>query len=48
MLKRETGARHRTRAQSVSVTAAVVLWGAARTDVPSDATVDGVRFLPFK
>ena len=45
VLRRESGARHRTRTQSVSVTAAVVLWGAARTDVPSDADVDGVRFL---
>lgn len=45
VLKREGGARHRARAQSVSVTAAVVLWGAARTGVPSDANVDGVRFL---
>ena len=45
LLKRENGARHRTRAQPVSVTAAVVLWGAARTAVPSDANVDGVRFL---
>lgn len=45
LLKRETGARHRTRAQLVSVTAAVVLWGAARTAVPSDANVEGVRFL---
>lgn len=45
LLKRESGARHRTRAQPVSVTAAVVLWGAARTAVPSDANVDGVRFL---
>jgi hypothetical protein len=45
LLKRESGAKHRTRAQPVSVTAAVVLWGAARTDVPNDANVDGVRFL---
>lgn len=45
LLKRESGARHRMRAQPVSVTAAVVLWGAARTAVPSDANVDGVRFL---
>lgn len=45
VLKRESGARHRTKTQSVSVTAAVVLWGAARTEVPSDADVDSVRFL---
>jgi len=45
LLKSESGARHRTRTSSVSVTAAVVLWGAARTTVPSDANVDGVRFL---
>jgi hypothetical protein len=45
LLKRESGARHRTRVQPVSVTAAVVLWGAARTAVPSDVNVDGVRFL---
>lgn len=45
VLKREAGARHRTNAKPVTVTAAVVLWGAARTGVPSDANVDGVRFL---
>ena len=45
LLKRESGARHRTNAKPVTVTAAVVLWGAARTGVPSDANVDGVRFL---
>lgn len=45
LLKRESGARHRTRAKPVTVTAAVVLWGAARTGVPSDTNVNGVRFL---
>lgn len=45
VLKRESGARHRTKAKPVTVTAAVVLWGAARTGVPSDANIDGVRFL---
>jgi hypothetical protein len=45
VLKRESGARHRTKAKPVTITAAVVLWGAARTGVPSDANVDGVRFL---
>jgi hypothetical protein len=45
VLKREGGARHRTKAKPVTVTAAVVLWGAARTGVPSDANIDGVRFL---
>lgn len=45
VLKREIGARHRTRAKPVTVTAVVVLWGAARTGVPSDANIDGVRFL---
>jgi hypothetical protein len=45
VLKRETGARHRTNAKPVTVIAAVVLWGAARTGVPSDANVDGVHFL---
>ena len=45
LLKRERGARHRTNAKPVTVTAAVVLWGAARTGVPSNANVDGVRFL---
>lgn len=45
MLKRESGARHRTNAKPVTVTAAVVLWGAARTGVPGDANVNGVRFL---
>jgi len=45
VLKRESGARHRTNAKPVKVTAAVVLWGAARTGVPDNANVDGVRFL---
>lgn len=45
VLKRESGARNRTNAKPVAVTAAVVLWGAARTGVPIDASVDGVRFL---
>lgn len=45
VLKRESGARHRTSAKPVTVTAAVVLWGAARKGVPGDANVDGVRFL---
>jgi hypothetical protein len=45
VLKRESGARHRTKVKPVTITAAVVLWGAARTGVPSDANVDGVRFL---
>ena len=45
LLKRESGARHRARSQPVVVTAAVVLWGAARTEVPGEATRDGVRFL---
>jgi hypothetical protein len=45
VLKRESGARHRTNAKPVSVTPLVVLWGAARTGVPNDASVDGVRFL---
>ncbi len=45
LLKRESGARHRANAKPVTVTAAVVLWGAARTGVPSNANVDGVRFV---
>lgn len=45
LLKKESGARRRTNAKPVTVTPAVVLWGAARTDVPSDATIEGVRFL---
>ena len=45
VLKRESGARHRTNAKPVTVTAAVVLWGAARTGVPGNANLDGVRFL---
>ncbi|MBB6627924.1 NERD domain-containing protein [Nocardioides sp. KIGAM211] len=45
VLKRESGARHRTTAKPVTVTPVVVLWGAARTGVPSDAIIDGVRFL---
>jgi hypothetical protein len=45
VLQRERGARHRTNAKPVTVTAAVVLWGAARTGVPGHANVDGVRFL---
>ena len=45
VLRRESGARHRTNAKPVGVTAAVVLWGGARQEVPSNASVDGVRFL---
>ncbi|WP_224277821.1 NERD domain-containing protein [Nocardioides lacusdianchii] len=45
VLKRESGARHRTNAKPITVTAAVVLWGAARTGVPGNANIDGVRFL---
>jgi hypothetical protein len=45
VLKRQGGARHRTNAKPVTVTAAVVLWGAAHTGVPANANVDGVRFL---
>ena len=45
LLKKESGARHRTRSQPVSVTPAVVLWGAARTWVPKDTTVNEVQFL---
>jgi hypothetical protein len=45
VLKRESRARHRMRTEPVRVTAAVVLWGAARTGVPSNANIDGVRFL---
>lgn len=45
VLKRESGARHRTSVKPVSVTPVVVLWGTARTGVPTDASVDGVRFL---
>lgn len=45
VLQRERGARHRRRAEPLTVSAAVVLWGAARTGVPSNATIDGVRFV---
>lgn len=45
VFKREPQARHRTPTKPVTVTPAVVLWGAARVDVPDDANVDGVRFL---
>lgn len=45
VLKKEKGARRRASTKPVTVTPVVVLWGASRTDVPSDATVDDVRFL---
>lgn len=45
LLKSDRSARHRARAQPVTVTPAVVLWGAARHTVPSGHIVDGVHFL---
>ncbi|MBM0125382.1 nuclease-related domain-containing protein [Pimelobacter simplex] len=45
MLKSEHGAKHRARAQPVTVEAAVVLWGAAREMVKDGREVDGVRFV---
>ncbi|NYI45742.1 hypothetical protein BJ993_002822 [Nocardioides aromaticivorans] len=45
MLKSERGAKHRARAQPVTVDAAVVLWGAARELVNDGREVDGVRFV---
>jgi hypothetical protein len=45
LLKAEYRSRHRARTQPLSVTPVVVLWGSARSEVPADATVSGVRFL---
>lgn len=45
MLKSERGAKHRARAQPVTVNAAVVLWGAAREMVKDGRVIDGVRFV---
>lgn len=45
VLKSERGAKHRARAQPVTVDAAVVLWGAAREMVKDGREVDGVRFV---
>jgi hypothetical protein len=45
LLKAQRGSRHRARTQPLSVTPVVVLWGSARSDVPADATISGVRFL---
>jgi hypothetical protein len=45
LLKAQRRSRHRARTQPLSVTPVVVLWGSARSDVPADATISGVRFL---
>ncbi|MDE0775111.1 MAG: NERD domain-containing protein [Nocardioides sp.] len=45
VFKREPTGRRRSTTKPVTVTPAVVLWGAARVEVPDDAIVDGVRFL---
>ncbi len=45
MLKAERGAKHRARAQPVTVDAAVVLWGAARELVNDGREMDGVQFV---
>jgi hypothetical protein len=45
LLKAERRSRHRARTRPLSVTPVVVLWGTARSEVPADATVSGVRFL---
>lgn len=45
LIKRESGVRHRSKTKALSVGAAVVVWGAARSDVPGNAELDGVRFL---
>ncbi|GAA3650920.1 hypothetical protein GCM10022237_08340 [Nocardioides ginsengisoli] len=45
LLSAERTHRHRARLQSVNVTPAVVVWGAARTGVPDDTVVDGVHFI---
>ena len=45
LLKREHGAQHRAKVQSLTVTPVVVLWGAAQTTVPDGAVIEGVRFV---
>lgn len=45
LLKGERGARHRSTANSLSVTSVVVLWGAAQHGVPDGARVDGTDFV---
>ena len=45
LLAAERRATHRARAQPLTVTTAVVIWGAARTDVPSGTEIDGVHFV---
>ena len=48
LLKAEARSRHRARTQPLSVTPVVALWDSARSDVPADATVSGVRFLDWR
>jgi hypothetical protein len=45
LLKADRSARHRAAAQPVTVTPAIVLWGAARQTVPQGHKVDDVHFL---
>ncbi len=45
LLRSDRSARHRAAGKPVDVTAAVVLWGAARHSVPDNHQVDGVHFV---
>jgi hypothetical protein len=45
LLKGERGARHRDRANPLTVRSAVVLWGAAQHTVPHGTQIDGIDFV---
>ena len=45
LLASERSARHRARANPLTVKPVVVMWGAAQDDVPVGATVDGIEFI---
>jgi hypothetical protein len=46
LLVSERSARHRARANPLTVKPVVVMWGAAQDEVPDGATVDGIEFIP--
>jgi hypothetical protein len=46
LLKSQRGAKHRGRANPLTVRPAVVLWGAAQHNVPDGAEIDGIEFIP--
>ena len=45
LLERERAARHRGRGKAISVRSVIVVWGALQSDVPDDASYEGVEFI---